>query len=128
MKKSIFKELGVSSKSPCDAMDAFRDAMSNDVKILEKLIDGNDDFESLVIRSMFTKKERRDMIPIYTKIQSILWKSLAVGKSSDDCDKFISDTWNDWTKVHVKVVEIINKISDGWKKVEIKRGNAYYLY
>ncbi len=128
MKKSILKELGGSSKSPCDALDNFRDILSNDIKIIEKLVDGGDEFDSVIIRGMFTKKERQKMLPIYTHLQSIFWMSLAVGKNSDDCDKFVSDVWNDWKKVHKSVVDIINKISDEWKKVEVKRVNTSYLY
>ncbi len=115
-------------KKPCELLEILRDEISTRLKIIEKIIDGVDDFESVIVRNMFSKKERQNMVSIYSHLQSLYWESLLFRHDAKKCEKWLKNVWDDWLKCDRDVEKIIRKISEEWKHIKIGHGKASYLY
>ncbi len=128
--KTIRKELGVDKKckDTFSVVEAFRDELLVKAKALEKIVDGGEDMESVVVRSMFTRSERQELFSLYSTIQSIIWSSMSIPRNEKTCKKWLLDSWSKWKKIEKDVNSVISRVSDGWKNVKLTKTKFSYFY
>lgn len=98
------------------------------VEVIEPFIFGTESYVNWIEIRMLSEKEKKNLFEIYKKLKNLVWKSYSIGVSNVGIKGWLSDFKKFWTENEKFIVDIFNKISEGWLKYNKNRRDEERKY
>ena len=95
---------------------------------IEPLLSNSENYCCWFERKMVSKQDKDDLFELYKVLQYLIWGS-GKAKIMEDDKSFalwLVNVRENWDEIRPKIIEFMEKISDGWKNYKVKKESTIY--